>query len=66
MSNSKAIEENIKVPGIGILGKCIGVGVEERVKTEKHRITIYMKDHVEKYTKNRGTQNRVMVIMVAG
>lgn len=59
MSKSEAMEENIKVPGIDILGKCVGLGLEERAKTEKHRITIYMKDHVEKCTKNRGTQNRL-------
>lgn len=32
MSNPKEFEENAKVPRIGILGECTGLGVEGRRK----------------------------------
>lgn len=65
MSNSEESEENTKVPGIGILGECIGLGGEGRGKKEKYRRNnwrMYMKVHGEESIKIRRTQHRVNAV----
>lgn len=36
MSNPKEFEENAKVPRIGILGECMGLGGRRKRKKKKH------------------------------
>lgn len=69
MPNSEEIKKNTKVPETDILGKCTVLGVKGRGIKEKHRINnrrIYMKGHVEEFTKSKETQNRLMVVMGVG